>query len=83
MIITFILTTAFSLMFLNFTFLRDKFTFIYFILLLVIPLVYLIYMIIKADDKKDYHKASNLSKFIMLAGILYALLANYNIVQNF
>ncbi len=82
-IITFILTTAFSLMFLNFTFLRDKFTFIYFILLLVIPLVYLIYMIIKADDKKDYHKASNLSKFIMLAGILYALLANYNIVQNF
>lgn len=82
-IITFILTTAFSLMFLNFTFLRDKLTFIYFIILLIIPLIYLIYILIKADNKKEYHQASNLSKFIMLAGILYALVANYHIVHNF
>ena len=82
-IITFILTTAFSLMFLNFTFLRDKITFIYFFTLLIIPLVYLIYLIIRADTKKEYHKASNRSKFIMLAGILYAIVANFYIIQNF
>ncbi len=82
-VITFILTTLFSLLYINFRFLNDPITLIYFIVLLIIPLVFLVYKIIVAEDKKDYHRASNLSKLIMLAGILYALVANYIIVQNF
>ncbi len=82
-IITFILTTLFSLLYINFRFLNDPITLIYFIVLLIIPLVFLIYKIIVAEDKKDYHRASNLSKLIMLAGIFYALVANYIIIQNF
>jgi len=82
-IITFILTTVFSLLYLNFRFLNDRITLIYFVVLLIIPLLFLVYKIIAADSKKDYHRASNLSKIIMLAGILYALVANYIIVQNF
>ncbi len=82
-IITFILTTLFSLLYINFRFLNDTITLIYFIVLLIIPLVFLVYKIIVAEDKKDYHRASNLSKLIMLAGILYALVANYIIIQNF
>jgi len=81
-IITFILTTVFSLLYLNFRFLNDRITLIYFVVLLIIPLLFLVYKIIAADSKKDYHRASNLSKIIMLAGILYALVANYIIVQN-
>ena len=82
-IITFILTSVFSLLYLNFRFLNDLFTLLYFIILLKIPLIFLIYKIISAETKKDYHRASNLSKIIMLAGILYALVANYLIMQNF
>ena len=82
-VITFILVTLFSLLYLYFRFLKDSYTLIYFILFLIIPLILLVYKIIVADNKKDYHRASNLSKLIMLAGILYALLANYIIVQNF
>ena len=82
-IITFILTTLFSLLYINFRFLNDPITLIYFIAFLIIPLIFLVYKIIVAEDKKDYHRASNLSKLIMLAGIFYALVANYIIIQNF
>ena len=82
-IITLILTTLFSLLYINLIFLNDIFTLIYFIVLLIIPLLLLVYKIIIAKDKKDYHSASNVSKIIMLAGILYALVANYIIIQNF
>lgn len=82
-VITFILTTLFSLLYINFRFLNDSITLIYFIVFLIIPLVFLVYKIIVAEDKKDYHRASNLSKLIMLAGIFYALVANYIIIQNF
>jgi 4-hydroxybenzoate polyprenyltransferase len=82
-IITFILTTLFSLLYINFRFLNDPITLIYFIIFLIIPLIYLVYKIIVAENKKDYHKASTLSKIIMLAGIFYALVANYIIIQNF
>jgi len=37
----------------------------------------LTYRIVKADKKSDYHFASNLSKFIMLAGIFYSLVVYY------
>ena len=82
-IITFILTTLFSLLYINVSIRNDIFTLIYFIVLLIIPLLFLVYKIIIANDKKDYHRASNLSKIIMLAGIFYALVANYIIIQNF
>jgi len=82
-IITFILTTIFSLLYINFTFLNDKITLVYFSIFLLIPLVLLLYKIIKASTKKDYHKASNLTKWIMLSGISYALVANYIINHTF
>lgn len=82
-IITFTLTTLFSLLYLNFRFLNDKLTLIYFVVTLILPMLFLIYKIVASTTKKDYHIASGLSKLIMLAGILYALLANYIITQNF
>ncbi len=82
-IITFILTTLFSLLYITLNIRNDIFTLIYFIVLLIIPLLFLVYKIIVAENKKDYHRASNVSKLIMLAGIFYALVANYIIIQNF
>ena len=82
-VITFILTTLFSLLYLNLRFLNDVITLIYFIVVLIIPLLFLVYIIFVAENKKEYQRASNLSKLIMLAGILYALVANYIIIQNY
>lgn len=82
-VVTFILTTLFSLLYIYFRFLNDIYTLVYFVLLLIIPMLFLVYKVISSGSKKDYHVASGLSKFIMLAGILYALLANYIITQNF
>jgi 4-hydroxybenzoate polyprenyltransferase len=82
-VITFILTTLFSLLYLNLRFLNDVITLLYFIVVLIIPLLFLVYNIFVAENKKEYRRASNLSKLIMLAGILYALVANYIITQNY
>jgi len=82
-IITFILTTLFSLVYIYFRFLNDIITLVYFALFLILPLLFLLYKTIIAENKKDYHRASNLAKIIMLAGIFYSLIANYIIIQNF
>jgi len=49
---------------------------------LIIPFLFLLYRIILARCKKDYHRCSNLTKTIMLAGILYSFLVWYIIHQN-
>jgi 4-hydroxybenzoate polyprenyltransferase len=61
----------------------DFITLSYFVVLLIIPFSYLGYMIIKAENKEQFHKASNLTKFIMLAGILYSLVAFFIITRKF
>lgn len=75
--------TLLSLIYLYVRFLNDSITLVYFGVFLVMPLIILGYKLIKSNKKKDYRWASNLSKLIMLAGIFYAIVANYIIVQNF
>ncbi|RLD72391.1 MAG: prenyltransferase [Bacteroidetes bacterium] len=52
-------------------------TLLYITVGVVIPMLFLIYKIVKADKKTDYHFSSVLMKFIMLTGILYSLVAAY------
>ena len=56
----------------------DYISMIYILILLIIPTLYLIYKIYKAKEKNDWESAGNLSKLIMLFGILYALVIWYN-----
>lgn len=49
---------------------KDYLTFGYFIIGVQLPLLYLIYLIIKGHDKGSFHKASTLTKLVMLGGIL-------------
>ncbi len=81
-VVSFILFAIFSLLYAYFRFLTDFITLIYFIVFLIIPLILLLYKLIIAETKNEYHSASRLSKLIMLAGILYALVANFIINQN-
>ncbi len=58
----------------------DYYTFIYFLVGLVIPIFILLITLLTADKKEDYHKASRLSKLIMLFGLLYTVLFKFLIV---
>ena len=52
----------------------DYFSLVYFILLLILPLLFLIFRVLRANDRKGYHRASTLIKLIMLSGILYSFM---------
>ncbi|OFX83178.1 MAG: hypothetical protein A2W99_12865 [Bacteroidetes bacterium GWF2_33_16] len=79
---SFIIFTLFSLLYAYFRFLTGPITLIYFLVFLIVPLIVLLYKLIIAETKNEYHSASRLSKMIMLAGILYSLVANYIINQT-
>ena len=51
---------------------NDYISLIYFTVLLIIPLIVLLVMVITAKNKKDFHRASMMIKWIMLTGILYS-----------
>lgn len=56
---------------------RDYFSLVYFLVLLVLPLVLLAIQVMVAREKRAYHRASILIKLIMLSGILYSVLVFY------
>ena len=62
-------------------YLGDTITLVYIILLLIIPLVWLIIGMIRARKPADYHRASTLSKWIMLAGVVFILVVRYIITK--
>jgi len=59
----------------------DYITMLYYLLCIVIPFIYLAFQIIRAETRAQYHRASNLTKLIMLSGILYAVIA-YIIINH-
>lgn len=54
-------------------------TLIYGTLLIVLPVIYTGYLVLKAKHKNDYHRASQFLKIIMLSGLLFNLVARYKI----
>jgi 4-hydroxybenzoate polyprenyltransferase len=52
----------------------DLLSLLWFTLMLGLPFLYLVFRLIAARDKKDYHFCSNFTKWIMLAGILYSVI---------
>ena len=83
--IAFAIITLASLGFLQSQFWKidDMNSFIYFIIALELPLIFLIYKIKTAQEKQQFRFAGNLSKFIMLMGICYLLLFAYPILHDF
>jgi len=81
LVIVLILFLVFSLVYVYVTYLSrkpggeiDLLSLLWFGLMLVLPFLYLVFRLIAARDKKDYHLCSNLTKLIMLAGILYSVI---------
>jgi hypothetical protein len=55
--------------------LHDMITLVYISLLLAVPMIVVIIRVLGGRDKKHLHFASLLMKLVMLAGILYSLVA--------
>lgn len=54
----------------------------YFLFLLIIPFMILFFIIIRAGSKRDYFIASQITKGIMIAGILYSIVVRYIILNK-
>jgi len=76
-----IFVTLIGLGYVYFSHLSDTVTFIYFLLFLFIPFIFLVIKNIKAYKKEDFRLISHILKGIMLVGVLYALVARY-IIQT-
>lgn len=69
--------TALALILIYFFYLPDTYTLIYILVFLVAPLVVTAFLLVKARTVKEFHVVSLLTKCIMVAGLLYILLANF------
>ncbi|MGE0079226.1 MAG: geranylgeranylglycerol-phosphate geranylgeranyltransferase [Bacteroidales bacterium] len=58
----------------------DYYTFMYFVVFILIPIFALFIMLLLAQNKIDYHKASRMCKFIMLFGLMYTLVFRWLIL---
>jgi 4-hydroxybenzoate polyprenyltransferase len=63
-------------------FINDTITLIYISAVIVLPLIFVIYLIAIGRSKKQIHTASNLMKLIMLAGIFYSAAVKAIITWN-
>jgi 4-hydroxybenzoate polyprenyltransferase len=65
-------------------FVNDYITLVYVSAFVIIPLIVVIYLVIRSESRKQLHSASRLMKIIMLTGILYSvvvkILLTYNLV---
>lgn len=63
-------------------FVHDEITLVYLSVMIVLPLLFVIYLVTISRNKKQMHLASNLMKLIMLAGILYSAVVKAIITWN-
>jgi 4-hydroxybenzoate polyprenyltransferase len=74
--------TSLTLVYLKFL-IGSLLTFWYLMIVQIFPFIFLIYKIIKAKSKNEYHFASGFMKIIMLGGLLYSLVAAYIFLYKF
>jgi len=72
-----------SLLYVFVKYLNDNITLLYFLIAIIIPVSFLIFRIVTSREKRDYHTASIMSKFIMIAGVIYAPVANFIISTGY
>ena len=70
--------TAAGVAFVMLNYLPDVKSYVYISALVIAPLLFLTFKILRIKDKKDCHFCSVFLKFVMLSGILYLLIMRYN-----
>jgi 4-hydroxybenzoate polyprenyltransferase len=80
--ISLIIITIVSLFLVWHFFVNDNITLVYISAAIVVPLLYVIYLLVVSTDKVLLHRAATIMKIVMLAGILYSLLVKAIITWN-
>jgi len=63
-------------------FVTDLITLLYISVFIVLPLLYIIYLVFRSRSKKQIHTASTMMKVVMLTGILYSLVVKAILTWN-
>jgi 4-hydroxybenzoate polyprenyltransferase len=71
-----LLFSIFLLLLAWYFFIPDFITLAYFLLLLIVPMGIVIGVILRGRDRRSYHVASIILKFIMISGLLYMIAVN-------
>jgi 4-hydroxybenzoate polyprenyltransferase len=65
-----------------FKYLLDTITLIYISAAIVLPLLFVIFMVLKSSEKRQLHIASSFMKIAMLTGIIYAVVVKIILTWN-
>jgi 4-hydroxybenzoate polyprenyltransferase len=76
-VISLIVITIIPIFYLLIFHLADKISFVYIVFFIIVPLIILAFGVFWAHNRKQYHFLSQLTKIIMLTGLLYCPLVNY------
>jgi len=60
---------------------KDKISFLYFFILIQLPLLFILLRVFKAKEKKHFHFASMMVKVVMLAGICFLFLLRFVLLK--
>jgi 4-hydroxybenzoate polyprenyltransferase len=63
-------------------FINDMITLIYITVAVVLPLLYVIYKLIKSSEKEQLHCASSIMKIVMITGVLYSVVVKIILTWN-
>jgi 4-hydroxybenzoate polyprenyltransferase len=63
-------------------FINDTITLIYLSAAIVLPLLYVIYKMVRSSEKRELHSASSIIKIVMFTGILYSIVIKAIVTLN-
>jgi 4-hydroxybenzoate polyprenyltransferase len=63
-------------------FISDIITLIYITAAIVLPLLYVIYKLLRSNERRDLHHASSMMKIIMLSGVFYSVVVKIILTWN-
>ena len=63
-------------------FISDTITLIYITAAIVLPLVFVIYKLVRSDEKRELHYASRMMKIVMLSGVFYSVVVKIILTWN-
>ena len=63
-------------------FINDTITLVYISSAVVLPLIFVIYKIVRSNEKKELHNASSMVKVVMITGVLYSVIVKVILTWN-
>jgi uncharacterized membrane protein len=63
-------------------YISDTITLVYITAAIVLPLLYVIYKLLKSNERRELHHASSMMKIVMISGIFYSVVVKIILTWN-